>query len=200
MNDPGRDPISDEALVRKAREDREGEVGRAAAAELFARYSDRVYLWCFRYCHDHELALDASQDVLLAAWRALAGFEGRARFSSWLYAIARHRCLRLLTRGSLTVDDEADPDSVSEEGGSPEVIYEGRQGEERVLRLLDEVLEADERAAIWLRCFEHLPVEEITEVLALRSASGARGVLQSARRKLRAALERQKRREDRIQP
>lgn len=199
MSDPGRDRVSDEALVRQVRDDRESEAGRAAAAELFARYGDRVYLWCFRYCHDHERALDAAQDVLLAAWRALAGFEERARFSSWLYTIARHRCLRLLKRGSLTVDDEADPDGVATENCSPEILYQGREEGEGVLQLLDEALEPVERAAIWLRCFENLPVDEVTDVLDLKGASGARGVLQSARRKLRAALERRKRREERNQ-
>jgi RNA polymerase sigma-70 factor (ECF subfamily) len=199
MSGPGRNPVTDEALVRRIRADREGGAGRAAASELFGRYTDRVYLWCFRYCHDHERALDAAQDVLLAAWRALGGFEERARFSSWLYAIARHRCLRLLKRGSLTVDDETDPDSVSGTERAPEVLYEGREEEEGVLRLLDEALDPVEREAIWLRCFENLPVEEITEVLDLKGASGARGVLQAARRKLRAALERRRRREERDQ-
>jgi hypothetical protein len=38
-------------------------------------------------------------------------------------------------------------------------------------------------------------VDEITQVLKLEGASGARGVLQAARRKLRSALERKQRRE-----
>ena len=48
-------------------------------------------------------------------------------------------------------------------------------------------LEPQEQEALWLRCFEGLSVDAITEVLAVREASGARAVLQRARRKLRAA-------------
>jgi RNA polymerase sigma-70 factor (TIGR02960 family) len=38
-------------------------------------------------------AEDALQDTLLAAWRGLSGFEGRASIRSWLYRIATNRCL-----------------------------------------------------------------------------------------------------------
>jgi RNA polymerase sigma-70 factor (ECF subfamily) len=38
-------------------------------------------------------AEDAVQDTMLAAWRGLHGFEGRASIRTWLYRIATHRCL-----------------------------------------------------------------------------------------------------------
>jgi RNA polymerase sigma-70 factor (ECF subfamily) len=38
-------------------------------------------------------AEDVLQDTLLAAWQALAGFEGRASLRTWLYRIATYRCL-----------------------------------------------------------------------------------------------------------
>ena len=98
------------------------------------------------------------------------------------------------------MDEGTDPDSLSVEGGSPATLYQDQEEEANLLRLMDETLDPDERAAIWLRCFENLPVDEITEVLDLKGASGARGVLQSARIKLRAAIERKQRREERHQP
>ena len=42
-----------------------------------------------------------------------------------------------------------------------------------------------------MRCNERMPVDEITRVLDLKTATGARGLLQTARRKLKAARERQ---------
>jgi hypothetical protein len=42
---------------------------------------------------------------------------------------------------------------------------------------------------VWLRYSERLPVDEITLLLDLDQKSGARAVLQRARRKLKAALE-----------
>jgi DNA-directed RNA polymerase specialized sigma24 family protein len=93
------------------------------------------------------------------------------------------------------VDPASEPDEIGRERETPEQLYLEREDEEGVLRLLDETLEPVERSAIWLRCFENLPVDEITQVLKLEGASGARGVLQAARRKLRSALERKQRRE-----
>ena len=44
-------------------------------------------------------AEDIVQETLLAAWRGLAGFEGRASLRSWLYRIATNRCLNALRDG-----------------------------------------------------------------------------------------------------
>jgi RNA polymerase sigma-70 factor (ECF subfamily) len=41
-------------------------------------------------------AEDAVQDTLLAAWKGLGGFEGRASIRTWLYQIATNRCINAL--------------------------------------------------------------------------------------------------------
>jgi DNA-directed RNA polymerase specialized sigma24 family protein len=51
-------------------------------------------------------------------------------------------------------------------------------------------LEPQEQQAIWLRCVERMPVDDVTRILGVDGSSGARAVLQRARRKLRAAIER----------
>jgi DNA-directed RNA polymerase specialized sigma24 family protein len=56
------------------------------------------------------------------------------------------------------------------------------------MQLLARHLKPTEHEAVVLRYFECLPVDEITQVLGITQASGARGVLQSAKRKLRAAF------------
>lgn len=65
-----------------------------------------------------------------------------------------------------------------------------RQELQQVLHLVHTELDEQERRALMLRSFEQLPVEEITRMLGLDGAAGARALLQRARRKLRAALQR----------
>ena len=179
---------TDEDLVRCVQENPMGSSGRAAGRALFSRYHDRLYAWCYRHLGDRDRAMDLAQESMLAAWRALPSFEGRSKFSSWLFAIARFRCVSALRRPRLVLDQELDADALPHPGGDPVDALIESEDEERALALFREVLDPDEQTALWLRCYERMPVDEITRVLKLDSRSGARGLLQTARRKLRAAL------------
>jgi len=186
----GEDP--DEALLAIYRRDPAGAEARHAAGDLLARYRGRVYTWCYRIVGHHERALDLAQDVLLKAWRALPGFGGRSRFSSWLFSITRNECLTAVRPKSLRADPRVDPVNVLIEHEDPPALLVNQEEERAMQALLRDHLSPLEQEAIWLRCFEGLPVPEVTRLLGLTHASGARSVLQSAREKLRTALARRK--------
>jgi RNA polymerase sigma factor (sigma-70 family) len=179
--------LADTELIRRAREDPGAAGRRRAVSLLLERYQDRVYLWCYRMLREHEQALDTAQEVLLSAYRKLGSFEGRSEFSSWLFVIARNRCLSALRKPSIFEDEGEMPESVDPSAG-PDRRLEERLDEEAFLELVRGRLEPIEQEALWLRCFERVPIEEMTQMLRLESASGARGLLQRARRKLRAAM------------
>lgn len=179
---------TDEELVALAARDPEGRENRAAASELLGRYQRRVYVWCYRYAREPERAMDLAQEVLMTAYRALHTFQGRSRFSSWLFVVTRNRCLNAVTAPSLLRDEEAEPDQVAAPNSDPADAYERDLDEQQLRQLLFDHLDNEEREALWLRCFERMPVDEITRTMGLRSASGARGLIQRARRKLRQAL------------
>jgi len=178
----------DEELIRAFQADPEGTVGRAAVATLMARWRGRVYLWAYRVLKEREAALDAAQDALTQVYVALPGYEARGRFSAWLFTIVRHRCLNAVRVRPLTRDPELDTDDLQSTLPGPERAYETTEAEARILEAMNTALDPTERVALWLRSFEGLGVDEITRMLHLEGASGARGVLQTARRKLRAAL------------
>ncbi|MCC6651206.1 MAG: sigma-70 family RNA polymerase sigma factor [Candidatus Eisenbacteria bacterium] len=182
----------DETLAAAYRDDPESDAGRAAARELFERYRERVYLWCARRVRNREEALDLAQDVLVSAFRALGSFEGRSRYSTWIFTIARNRCHRAMRAPSLVRDDEIEVDDTAAPGADPVERFAREQDEERLLSLMNQVLEPHERQALWWRCIERLTVDEVTRRLGITGSSGARSVLQSARKKLRAALERRR--------
>jgi RNA polymerase sigma-70 factor (ECF subfamily) len=179
--------LADRELIRRAREGPAAAERRRAASLLLERYQDRVYLWCFRMIREHEQALDAAQEVLVSAYRKLGSFEGRSEFSSWLFVIARNRCLSVLRRPSVFEEESEAPEAMDPRP-LPDRRLEENLDEEAFLDLVRGHLDPLEQEALWLRCFERVPIEEMTQMLRLESASGARGLLQKARRKLRAAM------------
>jgi RNA polymerase sigma-70 factor (TIGR02960 family) len=64
-----------------------------AFGELTEPHRRELQVHCYRMLGSVEDAEDALQDTLLAAWRGLEAFEGRASLRTWLYQIATRRCL-----------------------------------------------------------------------------------------------------------
>ena len=65
-------------------------------AEALERYRGELQLHCYRIVGSVQDAEDLVQETLVAGWRGLERFEGRATLRSWLYSIATNRCLNHL--------------------------------------------------------------------------------------------------------
>jgi RNA polymerase sigma-70 factor (TIGR02960 family) len=70
----------------------DGEAFRA----LTEPHRRELQVHCYRMLGSFQDAEDALQDTMLAAWRGLGGFDGRASLRTWLYSIATNRCLDAL--------------------------------------------------------------------------------------------------------
>jgi RNA polymerase sigma-70 factor (TIGR02960 family) len=82
--------VSEERVLAAARR------GDEAAFELLVtRHRGELYAHCYRMLGSVQDAEDALQESLMAAWRGLAGFEGRSSLRSWLFRVATNVCLRL---------------------------------------------------------------------------------------------------------
>jgi RNA polymerase sigma factor (sigma-70 family) len=88
--------VSDQAEARLLARATAGD-GDAFEA-LTQPYRRELQLHCYRILGSLHDAEDLLQETLLAAWRGLAGFEGRASLRAWLYRIATNRCLNALRK------------------------------------------------------------------------------------------------------
>ncbi|MGC4944177.1 RNA polymerase subunit sigma-70 [Kribbella sp. DT2] len=70
-----------------------------AFQELTAPYVRELHLHCYRMLGSVTDADDLLQEILLAAWTGLDGFEGRSSLRTWLYRIATNRCLNAIRDG-----------------------------------------------------------------------------------------------------
>ena len=93
-------------------------IGRAAAgdvrafATLVEAHRDRAWAVCLRITGHRQDA----EDALTAAWRALPGFRGDARFATWLHRIAANAAIRHATqRRDAPLDELPEPEAADAE-------------------------------------------------------------------------------------
>lgn len=186
----GAAPRSEHELIRRARGGDEGAFG-----ELVMLHTDRVYGALRRFGLDEAEADEVSQEVFLRAWRGLAGFEERARFSTWLYRIAFNEAQRRRSRRALPRIDP-DPDRDREDPvvavpDSPELGPDAQALSREFERVLEDALAqlpAEWRDAVVLRDIEGLSSEEAAETVGVRQAA-FKSRLHRGRMQLRALLE-----------
>ena len=94
-----REPVSDEALARRAAA---GETD--AFEELVRRHQDMLYTLALRVTLSEQDARDCVQEGLIAAWRSIGRFRGDARVSTWLYRIVLRKAYDVLDRRRRTAE------------------------------------------------------------------------------------------------
>jgi len=141
---------------------------------LVRNHNRRVYRTLMAILGDAEEAKDALQDVFLSAFKHVAGFQGRSRFSTWLLSIARNTAVqRLRDRKSFeSLDEGADPDQgfrprqLRAWQDDPEQQYSASETRQLVEQSIMQV-PAKYRVVLMLRDLEQLPTEEVAEDLGL---------------------------------
>lgn len=160
--------------------------------ELYQRYRQKIYLWCFGYAHDVDEAVDLTQEIFIKIFGALDGFQGNARLSTWIYRVTRNHCLgRLTTRAHrwrqrmLPIDDvDVADQSCSEKLRQAELAG----GLDDLLDRAGRRMRSDELEAFILHYRDGLTVKEITATLGCENATGARTLIQNARRKFKRLI------------
>jgi RNA polymerase sigma-70 factor (ECF subfamily) len=88
-------PTDDAELLAAARD---GDLDAFEA--LVVEHTRTVYAHALRFFGDPTAAEDTVQEVWIKVYRALPTFDGRARFSTWLYRVTRNTCLDQVRAGA----------------------------------------------------------------------------------------------------
>lgn len=146
----------------------------SAFEEIVIKYQRSVLNLVYRFTGDASRAEDLAQEVFVRLYRALGGFEAKARFFTYLYKITLNLCLKDREREQRrrTQSLDAAPDDthrvreIHDPLGSAEDIAQrhdtGRIVREAVMSLPDE-----QRTAVILHRFHGLSYEELAEVLEI---------------------------------
>jgi RNA polymerase sigma factor (sigma-70 family) len=186
------DPMPDEELVARYRAQAGSSEGEQWLNELFQRHHRRVSLWCLRLTGDRESAVDLAQEVFLKAFRYLDTFRGSAKFSTWLYSIARNHCFNEIRSRAAAPESICGPILMEIADQTPGALHRmERDSSAAVLReLMGSSLTEVETQVITLHYVDELPLDAVTRLLKLDNPSGAKAYVVSARRKLAKAMER----------
>jgi RNA polymerase sigma-70 factor (ECF subfamily) len=139
--------------------------------ELVLRWERPIYALAYRTIGREEDARDVCQETFLRAFRALPGFRGQAKFSSWLYRIALNLCRDWVRRERRTPVVQA-PDGVdlmdlaaaAEPSESIEDLV-ARKDLSRAVERAMACLPEDQRTAIVLKEYHGLTFQEIADLV-----------------------------------
>lgn len=163
-----------------------------AFTELFRRFEDTVYSFAFKVCRDREKAEDTLQDTFINVYRKLHQFDGKSKFSTWLYSIVTNNCLmknRQRKIDSVSVSIHDDHGSKSLQPSSVPDPLESVMSDELRVKLDNAILSLpmDYRVVFVLRDIEELSAQETGDILGL-SVSAVKSRLHRARKALREQL------------
>ena len=159
-------PWTDEELVAKS-------IGGDPDSfnELVLRWERPIYALAYRTIGREEDARDVCQETFLRAFRALPGFRGQAKFSSWLYRIALNLCRDWVRRERRTpvVQAPEDVDLIEMAAAAePSESIEDLVARKDLARAVERVmarLPEEQRTAIVLKEFHGLTFREIADLM-----------------------------------
>ena len=78
----GSNVLSDEELVRRIVTNNDA----VLFGKLYDRFSNKIYHKCLSFASNRAEAQDLTQDIFLKLYTKLWSYEGKAKFSTWLYS------------------------------------------------------------------------------------------------------------------
>lgn len=182
----------DAALMLRVKEGDE-----AAFSQLVDKYKQAVMNLAFRMLHDFTEAEDLAQGVFVQVYKSAYRYRSSAKFSTWLFTIARNLCLNEIRRRSRHPVESIETPPYGLEMpttrqfedraafGPPDALLH-LELEEKVQAALAELPE-NQRLAIALCRQEDLSYEDIAQVLGC-SISATKSLIHRGRETLKQKL------------
>jgi RNA polymerase sigma-70 factor (ECF subfamily) len=148
-----------------------------AFSKLVQRYEQTVWGFAFKLCRDQEKAEESFQDTFVNVFRKIDQFDGRSKFSTWLYTIVANNCLMKRRRRKIehlleSLDEAPDVEDASVQ--KQLVAWDDTPVEKLLHGELKEQLDAaiqklpdDYRVVFVLRDLEQRTAEETSKITGL---------------------------------
>ncbi len=142
-------------------------VARAAKGEtkafgaIYELWAEHIYRFVYLKTRDEDVADDITAEVFLKVWTAIKTFRSKpdAKFSTWLFAIARNSVIDYYRTTKQTIPFDNLPEMVDIEG---EMDLYPEQG--RLQQALDE-LRPEYKQVLVLRYVEDQPIARVAQIM-----------------------------------
>ncbi|HTQ46030.1 MAG TPA: RNA polymerase sigma factor [Polyangiaceae bacterium] len=194
MSSPRTDPTTDESLMIRFQSG-----DRAAFTVLVRRHQGPLFNFALRYLRSSPVAEEVVQDAFVRVVQNAAEFKHEARFSTWLYTIARNLCIDQTRKRALRRHPSLDEPKKAEEGEGPTLGEQTADGKasveravvsleirERVAKAID-ALPEEQREVFLMREVSNLPFKEIAEIVGV-SENTVKSRMRYALERLQEAL------------
>jgi RNA polymerase sigma-70 factor, ECF subfamily len=142
---------------------RESQAGSLAAfEELVYRYERRVYAFVNKCCRCEADAVDLTQETFVKAFQAISQYNPRFAFASWLFTIARRKCIDRFRA------QPPEPEALvptADELPDPSEQLARAEDSSALWNLAARKLPAAQYEALWLRYAGDLSIDEIARVV-----------------------------------
>lgn len=157
--------LTDEELVVQINKTKDS----ALFAELYDRYAPKVYNKCLGFAKSKVEAEDLTHDIFIKVYVKLNSFQGKAKFSTWLYSFTYNFCVNYVQRDAYKNKVETNQEIIErnadkkEEVSDEEIFKLKAEKLQKALMLLD----PNDKMILLMKYQDELSIKEIKDVLEI---------------------------------
>jgi RNA polymerase sigma-70 factor, ECF subfamily len=180
--------LSDEALMLRVRDGDQASFGL-----LLQRYEKQLINFFYRQFSDYELAKDLLMDVFLRIYQAADRYEPRAKFSTYIYQVARNLSINEYKKREIRKADsleDLDENTGLEiaDGNLSAVELMERHETQRMVQDALTSLSEEHRTILILTEFQELPYDKVAQIMGC-SVGTVKSRMFRARQKIKEWME-----------
>ena len=131
---------------------------------LYDRYTDKVFSKCITMLRIEAKAEDACQEIFVKILLNLSKFNGKSKFSTWVYSITYNYCIDVIRKDKkrVTVGIENYPNiNIIDDD-----LYDNEIKETNIYRLKEilEEMDPEDRSVLMMKYQDDLSIKEISEI------------------------------------
>jgi RNA polymerase sigma-70 factor, ECF subfamily len=156
--------LTESELIKRSQEG-----DKHAFGIIVNRYKKRAYFSALGFVHQHERAMDLSQEAFVKTWQAIKKIDASRNFFTWYYTILKNTCLNEIRKISTSAKPYSQIASntleeIEDRGMDSSGAIEKDELKQTVWQAINQLKES-EKEILMLREFQDFSYSEIAEIL-----------------------------------